>query len=40
MTNSYYKYDIRLRYRPYLFNFLREVKDYYEIVVFTAGIKE
>ena len=29
-----------LFFRPYLFNFLNAVSEYYELIIFTAGIKE
>lgn len=34
------EYPLRIRYRPYLFQFLAEVSKLYEVVVFTAAQKE
>ena len=34
------EYTLRIRYRPYLFQFLAEVSQLYEVVVFTASQKE
>lgn len=39
IRDEYDEYDVYLSFRPYVFHFLETMSQYFELVVFTAGIR-